>query len=219
MSKISIHQIPCPSCGHSSEFKRWDSINVDLDPEMRKEAISGRIFKWTCPHCGETFTVPYGTLYHDMTRKLMIYYLPVRPADGKGLTIRGANGPYKKFDGYTYRCTYEIHDFQEKIQQLESGLNDCAIEIMKKAMLYRNLPEGLPVDTEFRFGGVFPEKGNNRFLLFHCVSEQLDEDKVVTLPYSAYEDIAKDSMPDKIFEQEAEFPEVSQAYLNKILAR
>lgn len=82
---------------------------------MRKEAISGRIFKWECPHCGKTFTVPYVTLYHDMMRQFMIYHLPDRPADGKGLRLRGASGPYKKFDGYIYRCTYDIHDFQEKV--------------------------------------------------------------------------------------------------------
>ena len=217
MSKFSKHQIPCPSCGHTGEFTRWDSINVNLDPQMREEAISGRIFRWTCPHCGETFTVPYPTLYHDMKRDFMIWYMPVRPSDGDGLRFRGANGPYKQFEGYRYRSTFEIHDFQEKICQLESGLDDCAIEMMKKVMLYSKLPDGLPADTEFRFGGVFQDGESERYLLFHCVSDHLDEDRVVKLPYSTYEDMAKESMLHKLFEQDAEFPEVTQAFLKRLL--
>ena len=219
MSKISTHQIPCPSCGHTDEFTRWDSINVDLNPDMRDKAVSGQIFRWTCPHCGETFTVPYATLYHDMKRDFMVWYMPVRPSDGSGLKFRGANGPYRMGNGYRCRCTYEIHDFQEKIQQLESGLNDCAIELLKRVALYNRIPEGLPANTEFRFGGVFPEQGDNRFLLFHCVSDQMKEGKVVNIPFSAYEDLAKDSMVEKIFEQDAEFPEVSQGFLDKILKK
>lgn len=44
MSEISKHHIPCPSCGRTGEFTRWDSINVDLDPEMRDQAKNGSIF-------------------------------------------------------------------------------------------------------------------------------------------------------------------------------
>lgn len=184
---------------------------------MREKVLRGELFRWTCPNCGETFTVPYATLYHDMKRKFMVYHMLNRPQNGEGLKFRGPNGPYRMGEDYRQRCTYEIHDFQEKIQQLESGLNDCTIEVLKHVALYKRMPKGLPSDTEFRFGGVVPEDGDNRFLLFHCVSSSLDESKVVTLPYSSYEDMAKDSMIEKIFEQDADFPEISQTYLNKIL--
>ena len=89
--------------------------------------------------------------------------------------------------------------------------------MLKHVALYKRMPKGLPSDTEFRFGGVVPEDGDNRFLLFHCVSPSLDESKVVTLPYSSCEDMANDSMIEKIFEQDADYPEISQTYLNKIL--
>ena len=217
MSKISKRPIPCPSCGYTGEFTLWESVNVDLNPNMREKVLRGELFRWTCPNCGETFTVPYGTLYHDMKRKFMVYYLPNRPKNGEGLKFRGPNGPYRMDEEYRHRCTYDIHDFQEKIQQLESGLNDCAIEVLKHIALYKRMPEGLPEDTEFRFGGVMPEKGDNRFLIFHCVSPSLDESKIVSLPFSSYEDLANDSMIEKIFEQDADFPEVSQAFLNRIL--
>lgn len=64
----------------------------------------------------------------------------------------------------------------------------------------------MPAVSEFRFGGVVQKEGDNGFLLFHCVSPSLKESKVVTLPYSSYVDMAKDSMIEKIFEQDADFP-------------
>lgn len=196
----------------------WESINVDLNPEMRDKVVCGEVFRWTCPKCGETFTVPYATLYHDMKRNFMIWYMPTRPEDGKGLKLRNPVGrPYGVGDTYRYRCTYDIHDFQEKIIQMESGLNDYAIEILKNVALFKHIPKGLPADTEFRFGGVLPLAGNNRSLFFHCVSPSLDASKIVNVPYSSYEDIAKDSMLDEFFKQDADFLEVSQTFLNKIL--
>ena len=101
--------------------------------------------------------------------------------------------------------------------KLESGLNDYAIELLKRVALYNKMPEGLPANTEFRFGGVFPEQGDKQLLLFHCVSDHLKEGKVMNIPFSAYEDIAKDAIADKIFEQDADFPEVSQWFLEKSL--
>ena len=153
-----------------------------------------------------------------MTRDFMVWYMPVRSEDGEGLSFRGANGPYR-INGYRYRCTYDFHDFQEKILQLESGLNDCAIEVMKKVMLYNRPIEGLPENTEFRFNGVFKENGENHSLLFNCLSDLLDKSMVVHLPYSAYEDLANDPMVEKLFEQDFDFMEVSQTYLKQLLKK
>lgn len=215
MSKISKHRITCPACGHRGEFTRMDSINVDLNPNLREYVVTGKIFRWICPHCGNTFMVPYQTLYHDMTRDFMVWYIPVRPEEGGGLSFQGVNGLNNGIDGYRYRCTYDILDFQEKIIQLESGLNDCAIEVMKHVMLYNHPVEGLPDNTEFRFGGIFKENRGDHSLYFNCLSDLLDKSLVVHLPFSAYEDLTKDPMVEKLFEQDADFMEVSQSFLKQ----
>ena len=220
MSKISKHQIPCPACGHTGEFIRWDSINVDLDPDMRDKAKNGSIFTWTCPNCGKTFTVPYTTLYHDMKRQLMIYYLPYRPKDGKGFSV-SPEGKHYGFEGYTYRCTYEIEDFMEKIAELESGLDDRVIEFMKLIFTGKKRPESVPEGAVLRFGAVVPDNdGNPKTLLFHCITKERvapGKEKVMMVPYDVYEDMAKDDIAPRIFEQEAAFPEVSQAFLKQFL--
>ena len=224
MSKISTHQISCPSCRHTGEFTRWDSINVDLDPDMREKAKCGAIFTWTCPHCGETFTVPYATLYHDMKRNLMIYYLPTRPENGKGLSISSFKHHFSHNPEYTYRCTYEIEDFMEKIAQLESGLDDRVIELLKMVVTGKNRrPADVPEDVVLRFVMVVPgNDGKPKSLMFNCATgERLSpkEQKVMMVPYEIYEDLDKEPMARKMFEQEAEFPEVSQEFLRQLLRR
>ena len=54
MSKISIKPITCPKCKHSGEFKMYESVNASLDSKQRGEVLSGHIFEWVCPQCGET---------------------------------------------------------------------------------------------------------------------------------------------------------------------
>ena len=223
MSEISIHQIPCPSCGHTSEFKRWDSINVDLNPEMREDAKSGAIFMWRCPHCGESFVVPYATLYHDMKRKMMVYYLPSRPEGGEGFNVRSGRSHFKMDGEYTYRFTYEIEDFMEKIAQLESGLDDRVIELLKLVMTGKNRPENVPANAELRFVSIVPNNsGNPNKLLFRINNGTQcspDEQKVMMIPYEAYLNLDKEPMTRKMFEQDAEFPEVSQEYLRMVLGK
>lgn len=220
MSKISSHQITCPSCGGTGSFKRWDSVNVDLNPEMKERAMNGSIFTWTCPHCGESFTVPYATLYHDMKRKLMIYYLPFRPKDGKGFNV-SPEGRHYGIDGYINRCTYEIEDFMEKIAELDAGLDDTVIEFMKIVFFGKKRPEGVPEGAILRFVTVVRDNDDNpKTLLFNCITSERvapGKEKVMMVPYDVYEDMAKDNVAPRLFEQDAEFPEVSQAYLKRFL--
>ena len=223
MSKISKHQIPCPSCGRTGEFTRWDSINVDLDPEMRDQAKNGSIFMWTCPHCGKSFVVPYATLYHDMTRKLMVYYIPNRPEDGGGLNVSTDRFHFRMDEDYTHRCTYEIEDFMEKIVQLESGLDNRVIELLKLVMVGKNRPKDVPAGAEIRFVMLVPDaNGAPKTLLFkfdNYGQKTPDDPKVMMVPYEAYLDLDKEPMTRKMFDQDEEFPEVSQWFLKTLLGR
>ena len=76
MSKISVKTFTCPSCGCNGEFKMYDSVNVSLDPKLRDKVLSGEIFDWTCPKCGEVVSLRHNLLYHDMKREFQIYYSP-----------------------------------------------------------------------------------------------------------------------------------------------
>lgn len=44
MSKISIKSFTCTKCGHKGEFRMYDSINVSLDPSLRKRFLVVKFF-------------------------------------------------------------------------------------------------------------------------------------------------------------------------------
>lgn len=45
MSKYHKEQIECPHCHHKGEFDLWESVNVDLDPELRGQILSDRLLR------------------------------------------------------------------------------------------------------------------------------------------------------------------------------
>ena len=110
---------------------------------------------------------------------------------------------------------------EEKIAELESGLDDRVIEFMKLILTGKKRPESVPEGAVLRFGAVVPDNdGNPKTLLFHCITKERvapGKEKVMMIPYDVYEDMAKDDIAPRIFEQEAEFPEVSQAFLKQFL--
>lgn len=162
MTRRGMETITCPACGTESEFTVYDSINVDLDPEL-KEALytdkSPLIF--TCPHCGEKMFVSYDFLYHDMNNRYMLWFVP----SGK---IPQSNSEFlKEFmdaklgskmnrmsQGYRYRYARNIEELLEKIIEMDSAYPDYAWEILKALSLMRigsDLKDkDLPLDT-FRF--------------------------------------------------------------------
>ena len=219
MSKFRDQTMICPSCHQPATYRQWDSINADLDPELRKEILSGKIYNWNCPHCGRLYKVLSPTLYHDMKRKFMIYFDPRRPKEGDGFTLPPDKKYIKFFKDYTYRSAFDFNDFREKIIQLESGLDDRIIELMKDVACYDNPPEGFPEDTEYRFCCVLPEEGEPEKILFECYFPKLSDNAFMPVPYEFYQNLEKEPMTNKIFEQMADFPEVSHSFLLEILKR
>lgn len=78
MSSFRKIQITCPDCNNEGGYTIWDSVNVDLNPEMRSKVMDGSLFSWTCPNCKKTFNAPYPFLYHDMTHNFMVQFDPER---------------------------------------------------------------------------------------------------------------------------------------------
>ena len=74
MSSFRNITITCPDCNTEGEYTVWDSVNVDLDPELKSKVMDGSIFTWVCPNCKKSFNAPYSFLYHDMTHNFMVYF-------------------------------------------------------------------------------------------------------------------------------------------------
>lgn len=139
MSSKHLTKIACPKCGKENEFTVWDSVNVQIDPDMKKQIMSGDAFLFKCPECGNEAHIFYTMLYHDMNKKLMIYLLPddkeqIEAAAGfiNETNTSGAElGIPKLTEGYSYRIVTSPTELQERICIFDSGYDDRVIEIMK----------------------------------------------------------------------------------------
>ena len=76
MSSMSPQVLKCPKCGKKQETILWDSINVTLDPDLKKKLYAGEINMFECKKCGEKAFVNSPLLYHDMTLKFCVQYYP-----------------------------------------------------------------------------------------------------------------------------------------------
>ena len=74
MSSFRNIKITCPACNMEGSYTIWDSVNVDLDPELKSKVMDGSLFKWVCPNCKKSFNAPYSFLYHDMTHNFMVQF-------------------------------------------------------------------------------------------------------------------------------------------------
>lgn len=170
MSQVRTEIIYCPACAGKGEFQMWDSVNVDLDPALREKVLNEELFLWVCPHCGTKVYVPYGFIYHDMQHRFMIFYSPEESDDKyTPLEIPEDFSP----QDYTYRAMYGIIPLKEKIHQLESGLNDIAIERLKYILTHFKVREFIENKTGLLFAGFdtsdrgFAEYGSISFMFIN----------------------------------------------------
>ena len=196
MSKSHQEKIICPKCQARGEFEMWDSINADLDPELREKLFSEDIFIYECPQCGHKTGIPYDIIYHDMQHKFMIFFSFFEPEDFTYEPLDLSDIPYIMKD-YTYRHVNGLWELKEKILILEKGLNDIAIERMKYAIAHYQCPEISEKGIKLFFSDVrydipeFPkgciifffnneEKGSNKsaypmnMYYDHCLACELD---------------------------------------------
>jgi hypothetical protein len=76
MSKMQQIDVECPECGEKQSVDYWESINVDLDSSLRGQLFDGSINFFRCENCKYEAFVNGPLLYHDMTRKFCIQYMP-----------------------------------------------------------------------------------------------------------------------------------------------
>ncbi len=146
--------ITCPHCQAETDHKVLDHINIDRNPELRAKVQDLSCFRVLCPNCGETVLVVHPCLYHDMANQFMVW---LWPEEGEA--------PHAQFDplaGYTLRRVDSLNAFREKINVLECGLDDRAVEIMK-LLLFTQLNHDLDV-VELLFHALDDRTGELRFV-------------------------------------------------------
>jgi hypothetical protein len=65
------------ACGRTFKAELYQSANVTLNPDLRRQILTGEMNVVDCPSCGAHFHVEMPFLYHDMARGEMIWVYPM----------------------------------------------------------------------------------------------------------------------------------------------
>ena len=129
------YTIKCPNCGASVQVERPAIINVQSNPEYKSEILSGELFRNNCSQCGQGLQVVSRLTYHDLEKRLMIYFRPITSQEELKTfdyeAIRSAIEDNFSAPGYAMRVVTTVNELMEKIKIAEFGLNDGVIEIAK----------------------------------------------------------------------------------------
>ncbi|MGN0710582.1 MAG: CpXC domain-containing protein [Anaerovoracaceae bacterium] len=150
MSKFTKTEVECPECGNKQEFMTWQNIIGDIDVEIKEKVLNGELFVFTCKECGKKFPITYPCLYHDMTKKLLVYLTPDEKSVeemNKVLLDSAETYEIQKRQGYIYRAVRTVNELAEKIMIHDMQLDDRVIEIIKMLILFKSGNEGMDIDT------------------------------------------------------------------------
>ncbi len=134
MSKIIEEKVICPKCGKEQIVKRYESVNVTLEPELKEVIKSGYFFAFTCEECEVKIPMLYPCLYHDMENKKMVWLVP-NCSEDQVKEINQINSNQDMVEdlsyGYDNRIVKNADSFREKIVIWDEDLDDRIIEILK----------------------------------------------------------------------------------------
>lgn len=192
--------IECPHCKNESVRTPLRSINIARDPDMRAKVQDLSCFRWRCPACGTSSLVMEPCLYHDIANQFMVWLSEEKPD----------SADFDPLAGYTLRWVEDLNGFREKINILEAGLDDRAVEIMKYLLLVQ-LRTDLDVVE----------------LLFHELSSRTDEfrfaavlsdglEQYVGMPAASYQKIALD-VRERLFMPGRDFVKIDVAWAHEAL--
>lgn len=135
MSRKTNVTVRCPKCNKEFEAVCWDSLNTDLNPEAKEKLLNATFFDQKCEHCGAVAGMLYPMLYHDMSKKVMIWFFTDENSTAEAYdTIEFAEKELDAFEEgkkYKYRIVFTPNDLSEKVIIFDNGLDDRVIEVLK----------------------------------------------------------------------------------------
>ena len=131
-SKFSYHEMICPECGYVGEMQLWDSIDGAEDSWLKELLFDKTLHVFRCPNCEFSAWVERELLYYDISSRFMIFYLPDYEGDVLELDVSEFASKVDERQ-LILRIVTDLEEFIEKIRILEDGLDDRAVELLKKS--------------------------------------------------------------------------------------
>lgn len=182
MSMSREDSFTCPHCEETGPLTVWGSVNVTQNPDVRRQVEDLSLFEWTCPNCGKVSLVLHPCMYHDMENEFMVWFAPDKEEDD----VLEQMAEFSRLDHYRLRTTHTPNEFREKVNVLERGLDDRAVELTKLILIMQLTRDGADiVDVIFH---SIDTKGQFVFVLVHPDGVE----QYLRLPPTTYEKFAQD---------------------------
>ena len=147
VSKINGFELDytCSKCHSTFKIPIFPYINFSENPEYYAKVKNLDIFKVKCEKCGNEEYVKYDCLIVDPVHKYFVYLFNNKNVDSFRKSVDYfVNVVLKKdqindWDQIKTRLVLDLNELIEKIQIFEIGLNDKAIEIIKRGLIERKL--------------------------------------------------------------------------------
>jgi len=143
-------EIECPRCQTLQDFRGWPSVNVTLNPELKKSILDSSLWLFTCSECRHECRIHYNLLYHDMEKKIMIR-LRVEEYDDSAIADEMSENILQEINRnnpYQLRLVFSHRELQEKIQVLDTQGSDFKVELLK---LFVSMSNGIDLEEEMYF--------------------------------------------------------------------
>jgi len=139
MSRITQDSITCPKCSRASTWPVYHSVNVQLDPMLKKEVLDQTLNHFVCPGCKYDAQIDVPVLYHDLDKGLMIQ-LASDEFDTSQLdaALSATGGQTREaLLAMKTRLVRSGNALVEKILLFDAGLDDYAFEWLKLTIQYQ----------------------------------------------------------------------------------
>ena len=173
---MEMIQYDCTKCGEHLEkevFNHYDPDNLDSLRKMEH-------FRIPCHKCGHIMKLYYPSVYHNPQKDLVILFTGAREMENPALEAEKMIG--KSTQNMIARICETIEDFVEKVEIMESGLDDRSMELFKLSLFAR-----IHMQDEQLTHVYFYKKNDNGNLEFTLISE--NGNSGIELPYGAYREI------------------------------
>lgn len=184
MSRRCGKTICCPECGQENEIIIWQTLNGDINPEVKQQLLDGTLFRFVCTHCGYESEVDYSILYHDMTHQAMVWYVEEDDVARTQEMMTDAEDKTGEMSGYRMRIVTDQNTLREKAILFEHGLDDRVVEMIK-LIYYVHITENYP-DDDFTAVYCMPEE--DKYILDFFGDRPLS----VEVPVCVYDNIKRE---------------------------
>lgn len=135
----------CSKCKKEFKIPIFPYINFNENPEYYAKVKNLDIFKVKCEFCGNEEFVKYDCLIVDPIHKYFIYLFnnknieAFRKSVDYFVNVILKKDQIQDWDQLQTRLVLDLNELIEKIQIFELGLNDKAIEIIKRGLIEKKL--------------------------------------------------------------------------------